>query len=102
MTAGFNISPDEIDALAKAVDAATSTLGASVAAANQRMGSEAFGLIGVGLAAWCDNVMQEAAGTLKEAHAAGERHSAAVRDWAESQRVNEESIKGLFDGGGQG
>ncbi|MCG8919021.1 hypothetical protein L6E12_24880 [Actinokineospora sp. PR83] len=95
---GFEASPDQISAHAAQIDKTTALLDATVSAARARMGSEDFGLIGTLLSAACNSSMEDATAALTEALAAGQRHAAAVRGWAETSRVTEESVTALFQG----
>ncbi|MGC7093812.1 hypothetical protein ACPZ19_04015 [Amycolatopsis lurida] len=95
---GFNADPDEIDAHAKRVGEVQAQLDTAVEAANQRMGDEAFGLLGtgLGLAAWCNSSMEDLRATLEAATESSQHHVDIVRKWAEVKRVDEESIGSLL------
>ncbi|SDC48463.1 type VII secretion target [Actinokineospora iranica] len=95
---GFDVSPDEIAAHATKVQATADLLETALDAAHNRMASESWGLFGIPLSWVCNDVMESATNALSEARAAGDRHAAAVHDWAKSHRVNEESITALFRG----
>ncbi|WP_156757854.1 hypothetical protein [Actinokineospora pegani] len=100
MPNGFDVSPDEIDAHAKAVDSTVSMLGHAGGAAASRLGFEDFGVIGQSFAGYCNAYMEYVTSVLKEAHTAADKHAEAVRAWAETNRVNEDSITSAFGGGG--
>ncbi|WP_424189726.1 hypothetical protein ACOBQX_13665 [Actinokineospora sp. G85] len=99
MPNGFDVNPDEIDAHAKAIDATAATLDAAVGAARARMGHSDFGAFGFVGAFWCNDLMDSATEALVAAQEAGQQHAQAVRAWAESNRVNEESITSTFGSG---
>ncbi|MBN6036178.1 hypothetical protein [Amycolatopsis sp. 195334CR] len=93
---GFNADPDEIDAHAKRVGEVQAQLDTAVDAANQRMGDEAFGLLGIPLSFLCNDSMEDLRAALQSAAESSRLHVDNVRKWAEVKRVDEESIGSLL------
>ncbi|OZM72705.1 hypothetical protein CFN78_13850 [Amycolatopsis antarctica] len=94
---GFEVDPLEVDEHARHVDHVQARLETALDAANQRLGSEDFGIVGRGLAQICNENMESVIGTLRAAVDAGHTHVDSVRKWAEAKRVDEESVQALLN-----
>ncbi|RZQ64251.1 hypothetical protein [Amycolatopsis suaedae] len=93
---GFHVAPDQVTAHAQRVERTHEVLDQALQAANQRMGYEAFGLLGLAFAWRCNETMEGMTEALRTAIDTSNYHVSAVRKWAEVKRVDEESIGTLL------
>ena len=95
----YRIDLGEMDSHAKKVDEIGGRIGTAIGAGNAASNSEAFGLLGIPLAALCSAAQHMAMNTLNDAAEAALDHHKRVLAWRESVKDNEEMQTDRFKTG---
>ncbi|MGW6935351.1 hypothetical protein ACWGE0_35190 [Lentzea sp. NPDC054927] len=95
----YRIDLTEMDNHAKKVDEIGGRIGTAIGAGNAASNSEAFGLLGIPLAALCSAAQHMAMNTLNDAAEAALDHHKRVKAWRESVKDNEEMQTDRFKTG---
>ncbi|MDX8032050.1 hypothetical protein SK803_17635 [Lentzea sp. BCCO 10_0856] len=86
----YRIDLTEMDNHAKRVDEIGGRIGTAIGAGNAASNPEAFGLLGIPLAALCSAAQHMAMNTLNDAAEAALDHHKRVKAWRESVKENDE------------
>jgi hypothetical protein len=97
MSDGSEINLLELDAHRKRLESVLDHVGAAADAAVQSIDAEAFGLLGVGLAAMCGGVQDECGGHIRELVGATNEHIEQVGEWRTSVEHREQARADLFE-----
>src|SRR5687768_18306861 len=95
----YRIDIGEMDAHAKRVDEIGGRIGTAIGAGTAASNSEAFGLLGIPLAALCSAAQHMAMNTLNDAAEAALDHHKRVLAWREAGKANDEDQASRFKGG---
>jgi hypothetical protein len=95
----YRIDITEMDNHAKRVDEIGGRIGTAIGAGNAASNSEAFGLLGIPLAALCSAAQHMAMNTLNDAAEAALDHHKRVKAWREDVKNNEEDQADRFKTG---
>ncbi|SDM92278.1 hypothetical protein SAMN04488074_12954 [Lentzea albidocapillata subsp. violacea] len=95
----YRIDLAEMDAHAKRVDEIGGRIGTAIGAGNAASNPEAFGLLGIPLAALCSAAQHMAMNTLNDAAEAALDHHKRVKAWREDVKNNEEEQTSRFKTG---
>lgn len=93
---GFAVDPAVLEAHRKKLDAFTGRVNAALDAAGQTMHPEAFGLVGVTLAAAFAVSQSIAEDTVRTAAKAADDHATRVKTWQQRKEITEDEYKNLF------
>jgi len=95
----YRIDIGEMDNHAKRVDEIGGRIGTAIGAGNAASNPEAFGLLGIPLAALCSAAQHMAMNTLHDAAEAALDHHNRVKAWREDVKNNEEMQTDRFKAG---
>lgn len=93
---GFDVDPDELEAHRRKLDALSGRVNMALSAAGETMHPEAFGLVGLPLAAICAITQTIASSSLSSASEASIDHVKRVQTWKERKDIDEDEFEKLF------
>ncbi|MEV6906319.1 hypothetical protein [Amycolatopsis sp. NPDC051071] len=93
---GFEVDPAELEAHRKKIDDLGQRVAMTGSAADAAMGDEAFGLVGIPLAAICAAVQSLAKTAIESAVEASADHADRVHTWQQKKEMQEDEFKNLF------
>jgi hypothetical protein len=96
MTGGFEVDPGELEAHRKKIDDIGIRMNRVGSAVETTANPEAFGLVGIPLAAICGIGQVEALESIIAASKASLDHAERVHTWQKVKEWDEEDFKGLF------
>ncbi|KFU79144.1 hypothetical protein SAMN04489729_5000 [Amycolatopsis lurida] len=92
----FKVDPAELAAHRNTIDYLGQRVAMTGSAADAAMGDEAFGLVGIPLAAICATVQSLARSAIESAVEASADHADRVHTWQQRKQMQEDEFKSLF------